>query len=313
MANMGNRVFLVLAVSLVSATATAQPFGRGLDTSNIARKWLDVPYADQSPAQKLDIYLPEEGEGPFPVIVAIHGGAFKFGDKRGPEMGAMLTGLERGYAVVSVNYRLSGEAVWPALIHDVKAAIRWIKANAAKHRLDPNRLAVWGGSAGGHLAALVGTSAEVDELEDKSMGNPEQSSRVQAVVDWFGPIDFLTMDEQYRKSGINGMKHSTPNSPESELFGKPITEATELVKAASPQTYITADDPPFLIQHGTVDPLIPVQQSAEFAAALQKVLGAEKVIYEPLEGASHGGPQFSSPANVKRVLDFLDAHLKKSE
>jgi len=313
MSHVGHRVPLFLAALLLPLTASAQPFGRELDTSKITNKTLDLAYADKSPAQKLDIYLPEKGEKPYPVIVAIHGGAFMFGDKRGGEMGAMLAGLERGYAVVSINYRLSGEATWPALIFDVKAAVRWIKANAGSYDLDPNRLAAWGGSAGGHLSALVGTSGDVAALEDKTLGNSDQSSRVQAVVDWFGPIDFLTMDEQYRQSGVQGMKHDAPNSPEALLFGKPIAEAPELVKAANPATYITADDPPYFIQHGTKDPLIPVQQSAEFAAALEKAIGKENVVYEPLEGAGHGGPQFNTPANLEKVLDFLDQHLKKGE
>ena len=306
---MNRLAFLIATALFLASTASAQDGWTGFDLNSISRKWMDVPYAEQSPAQKLDVYLPEEGDGPFPVIVYIHGGAFKGGDKRFG-VGPMLRGLRRGYAVVAINYRLSGEAKWPAQINDVKAAIRWARANAEKYKLDPGRLAVWGGSAGGHLSALAGTSGGVAELEDPEQGNADQSTQVQAVVDWFGPIDFLTMDEQFAASGIRGQKHNTPRSPESELFGKPIMDVPELVRQASPATYISPDDPPFYIQHGTVDPLIPVEQSARFAEALRKELGEESVVYEPLEGTGHGGPQFLAPVNVDKVLDFLDKYLK---
>jgi acetyl esterase/lipase len=309
-----NRCVRSVVVGLVMLwivdTASAQPTQRGADASQIIRKWIDVPYANASPAQKLDIYLPNDGDGPYPVIVAIHGGGFKFGDKASGEIVPMLAALDRGYAVVSINYRLSGEAKWPAPIQDVKAAIRWIKANSAKYRFEPNRIATWGDSAGGYLSAMAGVSAGIDALEDKQMGSADQTSRVQAAVDWFGPIDFLKMDEQFKTSGIDGMKHSTPDSFESQLLGQPITDAPDVVKAASPETYITGDDPPFFIQHGSADPLIPIQQSEQFAARLKQVLGPEKVVFESLDGAGHGGPQFADPNNVARVLDFLDQHSK---
>lgn len=134
------------------------------DTSHIARKWLDLAYASASPAQKLDIYLPDAGDGPFPVIMAVHGGAFMGGDKADMQLKPMLEGLARQYAVVSINYRLSGESLFPAQIHDVKTAIRWVKANARRYALDGSRIALWGGSAGGHLSALAGTSAHSGQL-----------------------------------------------------------------------------------------------------------------------------------------------------
>jgi acetyl esterase/lipase len=283
------------------------------DTSHIRRKFLDIPYAHLSPTQKLDIYLPDEGEGPFPVIVAIHGGAFMGCDKGDLQVLPMLEGLKRGYAVVAINYRLSWEARFPALVHDAKAAIRWIRANAWQYHLDPNRIAAWGGSAGGYLAAMLGVSAGVEELEDLTLGNPEQPSTVQAVVVWFGPTDFLKMDEQLRERGMPpqpGMEHSSANSPESLLLGARITEVPDLVRAANPETYITSSAPPFFLQHGTHDDTVPVQQSIHFASKLVEVLGGEKVRLELLEGAGHADPQFETAENVRKVLDFLDEHLR---
>jgi acetyl esterase/lipase len=221
-----------------------------------------------------------------------------------------LKALKRGYAVVSVNYRLSEEAKFPAQIYDIKAAIRFIRANADKFNLNPDKIALWGVSAGGNLAALAGTSAGVKELEDLNLGNPYQSSKVQVVVDWYGSINYLTMDDQFKQSGLVGQVHNSPDSIESELLGKPITEVPSLVRMANPETYITPDDPPFFIQHGTKDTLIPVQQSVEFAEKLQKVIGKDKVTVELFNGAVHGDSVFFTSKNVNKVLYFIDKYLK---
>jgi len=283
------------------------------NTGHIQRKFLDIPYAGLSPAQKLDIYLPDEEGSLSPVILSIHGGAFMGCDKSDAQVMPMLEGLKRGYAVVALNYRLSWEAQFPALVHDVKAAVRWVRANARKYHFDTYKIASWGGSAGGYLSSMLGTSAGIPELEDLSLGNPDQPCDVQAVVDWFGPTNFLKMDEQLAASGLlppPGFRHSEANSPESLLLGEMITGIPELVAAANPESYIRPGAPPFLIQHGTRDPVVPVQQSIGFAAKLRGVLGEDRVILELLEGAEHADEMFETPANVSRVLDFLDSHLK---
>ena len=305
-----NRFTLILLVLVFSNTTFAQRSPKA-DTGNFKRKWLDVAYATKSQSQKLDIYLPDEGEGPFPVILSIHGGAFKAGDKGDNQVIPMLEGLKRGYAVVSINYRLSQEAIFPAQIFDIKAAVRWIRANAKQYKFNPDKIASWGGSAGGHLSAMTGTSGDVKELEDLSLGNPSQSSRVQAVVDWFGPTDFLKMDKQLTEGKVkNPQVHLLPDSPESELIGKNLSDAPELVKVANPETYITPDDPPFFIQHGRLDHLVPYQQSVNLANKLEKVIGKDKVTLELLPDSDHGGPGFSTEENLKKVFQFLDKILK---
>lgn len=305
-----NRIVLIFSMLMISIVSFAQRTGKA-NTENIKRKWLDVAYASQSQAQKLDIYLPDEGDGPFPVIISIHGGAFKSGDKADGQVTPMLEGLKRGYAVVSINYRLSGEAIFPAQIYDVKATVRWIRANANQYKLSEKKMAAWGGSAGGHLSALLGTSGDVKELEDLTQGNAAQSSRVNAVVDWFGPTDFMKMDEQLKEGQVkNPQVHSVPGSPESELIGKNLADAPELVKAANPETYITKDDPPFFIQHGRIDNLVPYQQSVNLAGKLEKAIGKDKVTLEILPDSGHGGSGFSSPQNIDKVFVFLDRILK---
>ncbi|QNU18013.1 alpha/beta hydrolase [Geobacillus zalihae] len=277
---------------------------------NMTKTYFDIPYASLSESQKLDIYLPEKGEKPFPVIISIHGGAFAFGDKKGPDCEAALHGLERGYAIASVNYRLSGEATFPADIEDVKAAIRFLRAHADEFSLCSEKFAVWGGSAGGALAALVGTSGDVPEFKNPTIGYVEYSDRVQAVVDWYGPINFLTMDDQFIEIGIEGQIHNSSDSFESKLMGQQITLIPDLVAKHNPETYITPDCPPFLIQHGMKDDIIPYLQSVEFAKKLESVIGKENVILELFENAGHGGPEFHSEENIRKVLDFLDARLK---
>jgi acetyl esterase/lipase len=291
--------------------AFAEPIPEA-DTAHVTRKMFDLAYATLSPAQELDVYWPPAGNGPFPVILSIHGGAFMGGDKRDIQIMPMLEGLRRGYAVVGVNYRMSGEATFPALVHDVKAAIRWVRANARVFLFDPERIAVWGGSAGGYLALMAGVSAGVADLEDPGLDNVVQPCAVQAVVDWFGPTDFLKMDEQLAAAGFApppDRAHSGADSPESLLLGGKITEIPRRVRAANPETYLHAGAPPFLIQHGLADSIVPYQQSANFAAAAQAVLGTDMVTLELLPGARHADPVFASAENVQKVLAFLDQAL----
>ncbi len=280
------------------------------DVSGISRKWLDLPYATLSPAQKLDIYLPEEGEGPFPVIINIHGGAFQQGDKRDIEVLTFLRSLSRGYAVVGVNYRLSGEAIFPAAVKDIKAAVRWIRANCEKYHLDPNRVGAWGSSAGGNLVSMLCVSASVKEFDDPSLGNPGIPCHIHAAVDWFGPTDFLKMDEQFSETGLGPMDHEDENSPESRYLGTKISEVPLKVELANPMTYIHKNMPPILIQHGTMDNYVPVQQSLIFADKLRKYVDNNRFALDIFEGAGHGGPAFELEKNIVRIMSFFDKHLK---
>ena len=250
--------------------------------------------------QKLDLYLPAQGEK-FPLLIWIHGGAFRTGSKGGSRADRLpFDYLSRGYAVASINYRLSQHAIFPAQIEDCKAAVRWLRAQAGRYNLDPNRFAAWGLSAGGHLSAMLGTDGQVNELEvGENLGF---SSRVQAVVDYFGPTDFLQMDSQRLP---HGMVHDTPDSPESEIIGGPIQENKEKVARANPITYVTRAAPPFLIVHGDQDPLVPYQQSVLLVEALQKA-GTEVTFYT-VKGGGHGG--FSNPQVPELTQAFLAEHI----
>jgi acetyl esterase/lipase len=280
------------------------------DVSHIGRKWLDLPYARISQAQKLDIYLPEEDEGPFPVVLHLHGGAFAIGDKREIQVTPFLDGLKRGYAVVSVNYRLSGEAIFPAGLQDLKASIRWLRANSGKYHLDGDRIAAGGGSAGGNYAAMLCLTAEVPEFNDFSLGHPEFPCDVQAAVDWFGPTDFLKMDEQLAESGLGPLDHNEADSPESRYLGARITEIPQKVQKANPMTYVHGEMPPILIQHGRLDHLVPVQQSIIFVEKLEKCVSHDLFEFDIIENADHADPLFETEENIDRVFSFLDRHLR---
>ncbi len=281
-------------------------------TDHIVRKMFDLPYASLSPAQKVDIYWPEEGNGPFPVILVIHGGAFMGGDKRDIQLTPMLEALNRGYVVVSMNYRMSGEAIFPALVQDVRAAIRWVRANAKQFLFDSTKIVTWGGSAGGYLSLMAGVGAGIPELTDLSLGNPDQPDHVQAVISWFPPTDFLKMDEQLDESGFlppPEFAHSGENSPESLILGQKITEIPDLVRVANPETYIRPGLPPFFIQHGNMDDTVPYQQSLNFARKLAAI-APENVTHEILPNARHADPAFETPQNIQKVLDFIARELR---
>ena len=280
------------------------------DVSHIRRKWLDISYARLSPSQNLDIYLPDGGDGPFPVILYLHGGAFAIGDKRDIYVLNTLKCIERGYALVSANYRLSGEAVFPAGIQDVKASIRWVRANSKKYQLDGNRIAIWGCSSGANFAAMVCLTDHVTELDDLSLGNSEYPCNVQAAVDWFGPTDFLKMDEQLEENGFDTADHGKADSPESRYLGAKISEVPLKVELANPMTYVHERMPPILIQHGRLDDLVPVQQSIIFVEKLEKYVSPERFEFDIIEGAGHADPLFETDKNMGRVFSFLDKHLK---
>ncbi|HMZ44192.1 MAG TPA: alpha/beta hydrolase [Anaerolineales bacterium] len=302
---------LALVVVLVATGCSGLSVmpGGSASFASVDPTYADLAYATQSDAQKLDLYIPE-GSGPFPVVIMVHGGGFMFGDKAD---GAGLTGVDQllaaGYAVASINYRLSGEAQYPSQIYDAKASVRFLRANAEKYNLNPDKFAAWGASAGGNLVSLLGTTCGVEELEGADLGNAEQSSCVQAVVDWFGPIDFLKMDEQFAGTSCE-QSHNAANSPESKLVGAEIQTVPDLVATTNPMNYITADDAPFFIENGTADCNIPPIQNKNLADALSAVIGADNVTYVSLEGAGHGGSQFETAENLKLVIDFLDKNLK---
>ena len=242
----------------------------------------------------LDLYLPEKPEGS-PLVVWVHGGGWKSGSKQR----CFLKWLANfGSTVASINYRLVDVAKWPAQLHDCKAAIRWLRANAKIYGYNPDCVIAAGSSAGGHLVALLGTTGDNDELEGAVGGNGEQSSRVQAVVDYYGATDFLL------RSKTQSWKVNKPGSVVYNLLGGPANQLVEKAKQASAKFHVTPDDPPLLVFHGVKDTTVLMNQTDAIEEAYKKA-GLPVTVYR-LENSGHGGIEFYTGENAEHLCAFLE-------
>lgn len=275
-------------------------FAISLSASGEFKKTADLDYVGAgNKRQTLDLYLPEvPSEKPLPVLFWVHGGAWVMGNKDLPDF--VLRVANNGpCAIVAINYRLTDEATWPAQLHDCKAALRWVRANSEKHRLDPDKIVVWGASAGGHLVSMLGTTQDDKKLDGDLGPHSEASTRVAAIVNFFGPVDLVLQDAHgTTKSKIDG------SSPEAKLVGGKIAEHLEVAKEASPLRHVSKDDAPFLTVHGTKDLVVPYEHGKVFDASLDKA-GVPSILLT-VDGAGHGDG-FGASVEVA-MKDFLENH-----
>jgi acetyl esterase/lipase len=308
------RSVVVPALALLALLAAGRPAQAQCTTTSGLTYATYVDGNGQTQPLQLDLMLPSGAATPpppIPLVIWIHGGGWSSGSRTPiPNGPAGLCPL--GYAVASVDYRLYPAYAWPTQIQDVKGAVRWLRANAATYNLDPDRFGAWGESAGGHLATMLGTTGSLGtvtlgnvtvDLEGSVGGNADVSSRVQAVADWFGATDFLQM--RFYPATVN---HDAQTSDESHLVGGPLQTLPEQVASADPITFISADDPPFLVMHGTVDDLIPFNQSELLVEALRAA--SVPVTFTPVQGIGHGGSNWETTANYQPVYDFFNSSLK---
>jgi acetyl esterase/lipase len=286
-------LFFALNVAMSAASAADPPAGY--------RALADIPFAEVDGHRlALDLYLPEGKQGA-PLVVFVHGGGWQRGSRTEMPFGGMAPA---GFAFASVDYRLSPVARFPAQAHDIKAAIRFLRAKQSEYGYDASRIAIAGTSAGAHLAALVGVTNGNKELEGTVGGNLGQSSDVQAILSYYGASDFMTILKQSTPFGL-GVRVPALQL----LLGGQPEEKEELAKLASPVYHLDANDPPLLLLHGDQDPQMPINQSHELQGAYeQQGLDAKFVV---VHGAAHGGDAFYSPTNVEHVAAFLDAHLRR--
>ncbi|MEQ8790425.1 MAG: alpha/beta hydrolase [Pirellulaceae bacterium] len=287
---MASRIGLALLLIASVPAFAAEPTA---DDTVVTR---DLVYAapDGKP-QQLDLYLPKEASQPLPVVVWVHGGGWKNGSKKNCP-GVWLTG--HGYAVASIDYRLTDVAQWPAQIDDCRAAVRYLREHADEHHLDGSRIAAWGGSAGGHLVAVLGTlDAPADE---------KTSSRVQAVIDWYGPTDLLTMPPN--TPGPGKTEEDLASSNGAKLLGGTVRDLPKLARQASAFHNVSKDDPPFLIMHGEKDPGVPLSQSQRLHEKLRAAGVSSQLIILP--GAGHGGKEFRTPESQAVIRKFLEENLR---
>lgn len=292
---------LIPLLALVATTALAQsPPTPGAGSFTTIE---GIEYANAGGKRLyLDLRIPDT-QGPHPVILYLHSGAWITGDRTG---GPAIRQAARGYAVASADYRLAPRYVWPAQLEDAKTAVRWLRANATRFNLDPERIGVFGTSAGGHIGAMLATTSDRPEFEGLALGNPQFSSKVKVAVDFFGPSDLLKIEEQ--KLPCYGLDANSPLMPPSLLMGCPIQECRDKTATSNPINYITSDDPPFLILHGMRDCLVPWQQSQILYDALAAA-GVPATLYL-LPTAEHAGAEFDDQKYKQIVSDFLDKHLR---
>jgi acetyl esterase/lipase len=294
----------LLCVATAGVWAAAQPGGKAFKLPDSIKLEPDIQYAgNTTPSQRLNLLLPKKprGDKPLPVIAYIQGSAWMASRPAGGHAYLAKYVASGEYIGVGIGHRTTAEATWPAQIHDSKAAIRWIRGNAKKYNIDPDRIGAIGNSSGGHLVAALGTTGGLAALEGDLGEFKGLSSRVQCVVDEFGPSEILEM--QHYPSKLN---HDAPTSPEGKLVGGRVSEKKEIAKAASPVTYAKADAPPFLILHGDKDNVVPYNQSERMVAALKKA-GVE-CYFVTVEGGGHGG--WTNPDIYKLERAFFDKCLR---
>jgi acetyl esterase/lipase len=301
---MALKSFFAVGASLIflGHAAAAEP--------NEPRVFRDVEYARVGDASlKLDLYLPsprdlttEAGEAAttHPLIMWVHGGAWRSGSKADVPI---LPLVQRGFAIASVDYRLSPVAKFPAQALDLHAAIRFLRANADAYGVDPKRVAIAGSSAGGHLAALVGVSGDVEELMGMQEVSGESDSHIGAIVSFYGASNFKSILSQSTEHGLSvrvpALKLLLGGLPDEEL---------RLARLASPVAHVDANDPPMLWIHGDADPQMPYAQAIEMRNAYLKA--DLQVDLVAVKGGLHGGEGFYDDAMLKRVAEFLERHLK---
>lgn len=296
---LSRRTFLLLSF-LVSFTnqARAQKQPEKLAVPDNVVFEPDIEYANPDGQQlQLDLARPKSGEGPFPAVVCIHGGGFRAGSRKGYD-GLCLRLAQEGYVAVTVSYRLAPKYQFPAAVHDVKEAVRWVRANAKKYHIDPDRIGVTGGSAGGHLAQFLGVTADVKSFEGTG-ANLDQSSRVACVVNYYGPSDFT---KSYGKS--------VDAAQVLPLFlGGNLEEARARHIQSSPLYWVTPNAAPTLCIHGTKDAYVAHEQAVWIIDKLKAAMVEADLL--TLEGAGHGFKGEDADKAEKAMLAFFAKHLKK--
>jgi len=282
-----------------------------LETAGIRRKFLNCPYGEDQ-KQAVDIYLPNDGDGPFPAIFFMHGGGWSFGNKKDAQILPFMSGIERGYAVIGVGYRLVPHIRYPENLFDVKSALRWASENAGTYLLDPDRFALAGASAGAHLAMMAAFTQGQAAFEGAPLSG---AYKIRAVVNQYGPTDFLKQTAQFNESGYPRMRGPDDTSPDSvdNLLGVELSRIPNLARFFNPLDNVHPDMPPVLLQHGRYDPAIPYQQATSLYNKIIQVAGDGNAELDISEIYTHADPGYADRDSVERIFAFLGRHLKSQK
>lgn len=287
--------FMLVMLAGICHSATAQETDSlTIPGTNLMKS---LPYGHHQ-QQNLDLYIPHTTKGKLPLMVWIHGGAWEMGYKKWIDVPYLA---QQGFVVASIDYRFSGDSIFPAQIRDCNAAIHYLWQHAAEYHIDTSKIIVGGGSAGGHLASLIGTSHNNSVAAFYPFDAKKDCYRIRAVLDFYGPSDFYAFHVDYNETDKD-------NTPINRLLGASPLARPDLAKAASPTSYIDAGDPPVLILHGDKDNLVPLWQSILFKNSLQ--LAGVKTELITIAGAGHAGPAFATADIQQKVLTFLKEVLK---
>lgn len=280
-----------------------------LDMDSIPRRFTGVSYGDDR-MQKMNIYLPEHGRGPFPVIFFIHGGGWQSGSRNDTQVRPFLPGLEEGFAVISCGYRLMPEAHYPENLFDIKAALRFIKANADKYSLDAGKIALAGASAGGHLALMAAFTQGQPAFEG---GDTQDAPEIFAVIDQFAPTDFLSEEAQYEESGYGRM--NPPSEPGQDIHDALLCADTSknpaLCAFLSPICNVHPNIPQVLILHGKYDPMVPYQQSTELYDKICRVCGPGRAELIISDDCTHADTKYENEPYTSKIFEFLRKSIKR--
>lgn len=289
-----------------------------IDVTQFRKTALDLKYGD-SPNQILDIFYPDEGDGPYPLIIVFHGGAFCAGHKRTHYIKSMCLPIRAGYAIATVEYRLMQEAIWPAQLIDGKLAIRYLRAHAKELNLDPEKFALWGNSAGGTVTQIMAVTPDNEEYDDLSIGE-KASSKVECAIAWY-TISELNSQEQYgfdifeerkRTGAGKGMMPGGGEQKDSmftKLLGYNPLLYPERTSKVSPIGIVDKNCPPMLLQHGTNDLVIDYHQSVYMYNKVKDLCGEDRVELDLFENEPHGSQKIKATENIDHCIDFLDKHL----
>ena len=270
----------------------------------IKNQYTGIRYAEKTPYELLDLFLPDSGDGPFPLVIDVHGGGFYYGSRSSVRMEPVLNMIKRGYVVATFDYTLSPYGKFPLQIQELKAAIRYLKANASKYKIDSSHIGLWGLSAGAHIVTLTALSPHVPKLDDPSMGNNDFDPDVQAVVELYGP----TLLDSEAGGPVPGEDQSL--TVYGVLFGADPRKIPEKVALADPCNHITQTAPPFFMQYGTNDSLVALENGLRLRDRLAQVIGSQYVFFEIIPGAEHADDLFRTPENTEKIYRFFDKYLK---
>lgn len=287
-----------------------------IDPSQYAHSWEDIPYANDDPLQKLSIYTPGD-DGNYPLLVYVNGGGWVQQLVHHQTVPGAWMAPSQGYALASIGYRLAPKDHWPAQIHDVKAAIRFLRAHADEYGYNADKIIAWGNSAGGHILGMCCATNTLPTFEDLNMGNAEYSSSIQGLISFYAPSDLYQMelgshisDEEMKELSESPVeltdKRDGMNKLENILLGCRALANPSVAALASPINFVTPDFPPVYFLHGLDDPIVPYTQSAAMYNMVRFVCGNDRAKIEMFPGAGHGDPAIKSDEVTKRIYDFAD-------